>query len=128
MQDQINQIKAKTEGAYQTVLKIGRDANFKGIEMEAMWRLLETCVEPTVTNGGETWNCTKADTKKINRIWEDKIKRIIKTPITTPREALYIETGLLDIESIIHKNKLNMEKRLKNKQHRTNKECHGQQI
>ncbi len=30
MQDQINQIKAKTEGAYQMVLKIGRDANFKG--------------------------------------------------------------------------------------------------
>ena len=30
------------------------------------------------------------------------------TPLSTPREALYIETNLMDIERIIDKRKLNM--------------------
>ena len=36
------------------------------------------------------------------------------TPQTTPREALYIETGLLDPETISHKQKVMMDYRLKN--------------
>ena len=34
------------------------------------------------------------------------------TPTSTPREALYIETGLLDIETIDDKNRITMEERL----------------
>ena len=33
-------------------------------------------------------------------------------PRTTPREVLYIETGLMDIEHITQKNRINMEKRI----------------
>ena len=36
------------------------------------------------------------------------------TPKTTPREALYIETGLLDIENTINKNRINYNVRVAN--------------
>ena len=41
------------------------------------------------------------------------IKMILKTPKGTPREALYIETGLLDPTTIIKRNRVNMESRLR---------------
>ena len=40
------------------------------------------------------------------------LKRILKVPPGTPREALYIETGLLDPSTIIKKNRINMEIRI----------------
>ena len=42
------------------------------------------------------------------------IKRILMVPQSTPREALYIETGLLDPEAIRLKNRVLMEHRLTN--------------
>ena len=39
--------------------------------------------------------------KKLNQILDKVIKRILMTPDSTPREPLYIETGLLDIETTI---------------------------
>ena len=42
----------------------------------------------------------KTDNEKINRIMDNILKRILMVPQSTPREALYIETGLLDPEAI----------------------------
>ena len=50
------------------------------------------------------------------------MKRILKTPQATPREALYIETGLLDPETIIKKNRISMEARIKQGSNKTMKE------
>ena len=36
-------------------------------------------------------------------------------PMTTPREPLYMETGLVDIKHITMKNRINMEKRINQK-------------
>jgi hypothetical protein len=38
---------------------------------------------------------------------ESIITRILMVPPTTSRELLYIETGLLDMESTIKKNRIN---------------------
>ena len=62
------------------------NANFSLIEMETIWKVVEACI-----------TC---------------MKRNLKTPISTPRETLYIETGLLDPESIIKKNRISMESRI----------------
>ena len=40
------------------------------------------------------------------------IKRILMTSTSTPKETLYIETGLLDIETIDDKNRITMGERL----------------
>ena len=49
----------------------------------------------------------------INQILDNILKRILLTPVTTPRETLYMETGLLDIETLIKMKRINMESRIK---------------
>ena len=41
------------------------------------------------------------------------IKRVLMVPQSTPREVLYIESGLLDARTIINKNRIMMEHRIK---------------
>ena len=63
----------------------------------------------------------KSEMKALNQILDKILKRVLMTPEATPREALYIrkprealyiETGLLDIETIIDIKRLNMMARL----------------
>jgi hypothetical protein len=111
----ISGTKQKTEAAYQTILNILGDKQFQNIEMQTAWKLLEACIQPIITYGGETWNLNKKEEKDINRIQENIIRRVLMTPQSTPLEALYMETGLLDITTLISKNRINMEKRLMKK-------------
>ena len=112
LKDQIKNIEGKTEAAYQTILAIAEDQNFKDIKMECIWKLVRTCIIPIITYGCETWEPLKSEMTKLNRILDKVIKRILMTPGATPREALYIETGLLDIETIMDIKRLNMMARL----------------
>ena len=114
LKDQIKNIESKVEAAYQTIVAIAEDSNFKTIKMECIWKLVKTCIIPIITYASETWEPTKAETKKLNQILDKIIKRILMTPEATPREALYIETGLLDVETIIDIKRLNMMARLNN--------------
>ena len=56
-------------------------------------------------------NTTKKEERKINQIQENIIRRILMVPQSTPIDTLYTETGLLDITTIITKNRFNMEKK-----------------
>ena len=49
-------------------------------------------------------NTRKKEERKINQIQWNIIRRILMVPQSTPIEALYMETGLLDITTIIKKN------------------------
>ena len=112
LSDQIKELRGKVEAAYQTMLAIAGNKHFQNIEMKTIWKMLETCIIPILTYAGETRNPTKKENKEINSILDTIIKRILMVPRTTPREVLYIETGLIDIEHISMKNRVNMEKRL----------------
>ncbi len=50
--------------------------------------------------------------KKINGIQEEIIRRILMVPQGTPKKALYIESGLLDIETMTDKLRLAMEHKM----------------
>ena len=112
LKDQIKNIEGKVEAAYQTIMTITEDQNFKNIKMESIWKLVKTCIIPIITYASETWEPNKSEMKKLNQILDKIIKRILMTPEATPREALYMETGLLDIETIIDIKRLNMMARL----------------
>ena len=112
LKDQIKSIEGKVEAAYQTIIAITEDQNFKNIKLQCIWKLVKTCIIPIITYGCETWEPQKGEMKKLNQILDKIIKRILMTPEATPREALYIETGLLDIETIIDIKRLNMMGRL----------------
>jgi hypothetical protein len=108
LEDHLTNIRTKTEAAYQTILNIMYNKEFSLIQMSTMWKLVETCVIPVITYASETWILNKTDTKNLNQILDNILKRILIVPQGTPREALYIETNLLDIERTIEKKKLNM--------------------
>ena len=56
----------------------------------------------------ETMELTKTEKNSLNKLLDNIIKRILKTPQGTPRESLYIESNLLDIETIIEKKRIGM--------------------
>ena len=102
----------KAEAAYHTILTIAADPQLRGIQMETIWKLVETCIIPILTYGAETWKLDQKERAQANKILDDILKRILKTPTSAPREALYVETGLIDVEHTIIKNTINMVNRL----------------
>ena len=112
LKDQIQAIGRKVEAAYQTIIAVTGDREFRGIKMASIWTLVNTCIVPIITYGSETWVTTKTEKKNLNQILDKIIRRILMTPGSTPREALYIETGLLDIETTADSKRLNMKARL----------------
>ena len=109
LKDHITSIIPKVEGAYQTIMMLAHDSNFDGIQMELIWKLIDSCIIPIITYSAEVWDLNKQETKQINQILDSLLKRILKTPTTTPREALYIETGLLDPKTIIDTKRIMMD-------------------
>ena len=113
-EDHIKIIKGKTEAEYQKMMALTGNSNFSMIEMETIWKVVEACITPIITYAGEIMEMNQANFKPANKILDGILKRILKVPVTTPREALYIETGLLDVEAIIKKNRISMEHRIIN--------------
>ena len=101
--DHITEVKGKAEAAYQTMLTIAGNKHFHNIQMKTIWKMVETCIIPIITYAGETRTPNKTENKQLNNILDNIIKRILMVPRTTPREVLYIETGLMDIEHITQK-------------------------
>ena len=87
--------------------------------MEVIWKTISTNILPIVTYSGEVWKTTKKEREEINRIFDNILKRILKTPQSNPRECLYIETGFLDPIAIINRNRLNMHNRINHGQNNT---------
>ncbi len=112
IEDHIKKIKGKVEAAYQTVRIIAGDKDFNYIDMETTWKLIDACVIPIIMYAAETWNNTKDQTKTLNRILDNIIKRTLQTPVSTPREALYMETGLIDVEHQAIKKQVMMKHRI----------------
>ncbi len=76
--------------------------------METTWKLIETCGLSIILYAPDTWNNNKEHTNELNKILDNIIKRTMQTPTSTPRETLYMETGMLDIEHAAQKKQLLM--------------------
>ena len=99
MDDHIKKIKGKTEAALQMIFTLAGNEEFHNIEMSTIWKLLDTCIIPIITYGAEAWTTTKAEENALHKILDNIIKRIMKTPTTTPSELTTSETGIWDIET-----------------------------
>ena len=115
LQEHITNTRAKTEGAYQKMLTVAGDNQFKNIELKVIWELIEAEIAPIALNTAEVWEPTKKENETHNRILDNLLKRTLKVPLSTPRETLYIELGILDLESRRKKNRINMEQRVNKK-------------
>ena len=70
LENHIKEIKKKTEAAYQTILTIMGNKCYNNVKLQTAWKLVETCIQPIITYGGETWSLNKIEEKEINRIQE----------------------------------------------------------
>ena len=70
------------------------NSNFSMIEMKTIWKVVETCISPIIPYGGEILDMNMNNYKEANNIMDRILKRVLKVPITTPRESIYMETGL----------------------------------
>ena len=112
--DHIKGLKGKVEAAYQKMMAIVGNTHFNDIEMETIWTLTEACILPIITYSGEAWKTNKKNYEEANKILEGIIKRILGLPKTgTSRQALYIETGIIEPETLIKRNRINIEYRIK---------------
>jgi hypothetical protein len=107
MMEHIKETKRRAEAAYNTITAIAGNVDFKHMEMSAMWKFTETCIVPIITYGGEGKKPNKKENKERQKILDGIIKRILMTPTSTPREPLYYESGMMDIDHTIIKNRLN---------------------
>ena len=112
LKDQITQTESKVEAAYQAITAMAGDRHYTNIQMNTVWKLVCSCLTPIITYAGETRNPNEAKNKKFNQILDNILKRILMVPTPTPREALYIETGLLYVETLNDKNRIVMSERL----------------
>jgi len=103
------------------MLQVAADEKFKNIELQTIWELIETEIAPIALNTAEVWDPTTKENEAHNKILDNILKRTLKVPISTPREALYIELGILDLEQRRKKNRINMEHRVNKKGTETTK-------
>ena len=55
MENHIANIKGKVEASTQTILNIAGYNNFNKIQMEIIWKLVNTCIIPIATFAAEAW-------------------------------------------------------------------------
>ena len=112
LEDHIKMLEGNVEAAYQTILHIAKDKNFKGLKMAIIWKLVETCIIPIITYGAESRTTTPHKSQKIQTIMNNIIKRILQVPQSTPNDAITIETGIPNIQTITEIKQLNSHMRI----------------
>ena len=99
MENHIKKTKGSVEAALQTILNLAGSAEFNHMKMATIWRLVDVCITPIITYAAESWTATKAEINQLQRIMDGVLKRILKTPPTTPSEIITAETGIMDIDT-----------------------------
>lgn len=107
--------KAKVRAVTQKILEETGNKEFRGIKMHAIWQLVETTIIPTLTYGAEGWEPSKKELERIQGIFNNVLKTIIKVPQGTPTVTLLAETGFLPIQLVINKKRIMQAHRILNK-------------
>ena len=113
LDDHLKNTKGKTEAAFQTILSLSGNDEFHKIEMSTIWKLITSCIIPIITYGSEVWIPTKQEIHQADTILQNILKRILKLPVTTPKEIIIAETNIWDIETYLLKKQLTYYHRIK---------------
>ena len=106
LEKHLQEMKRKVEAAHNTIMAIAGSTDLKNVELKTIWTTLEACITPIMTYGMEAYNPNKKEKAIMKQTMDNLLKRVIMTPRSAPWEPVYIETGILDIESTLMYNKL----------------------
>jgi len=76
------------------------------IKMNTLFQLYETCWLKAILYNSETWQLSKTNLQQLTQLQLNTLRRILKIPRSTPKVAIYGETGILPIEYEMHKRQL----------------------
>ena len=79
MHDHINAAKGKYEATTQSILSISKHKYLRKQDMATIMQLHDVCTVPTLLYGSEAWIPTKDETRKIEAINNNILKRMIHT-------------------------------------------------
>ena len=99
--DHITDIEKKVRGATATILAETCNTEFKGIQMKAIWQMVDAIIIPIITYSCEGWTTNKEEIKKTTKYFQRSTKH---HPLPTPRDPTTIllnRTGNIPIEYII---------------------------
>ena len=112
LSDHITEIEKKVRGATAAILAETGNTEFKGIEMKAIWQMVDAIIIPIITYSCEGWSTNKEENKKLQSIFNEALKTILYLPQGTSITILFNETGNLPIEYIIKKKQILQAKRI----------------
>ena len=104
--DHIVKLKGKVEATFQNILSLAGNQDFNNMRMAVIWKLVKSCILPTITYGAEAWVIKEKELKTLQKIMDNILKRILKTPRTTPSEVVAAETGIWAIKLQIWKKQI----------------------
>ena len=55
----------------------------------------------TLTNSEIWYGLTRKEVEELESLDRNLLRKILSTPISTPKESLYLELGIIDIETTI---------------------------
>ena len=104
----ISSRKNRAAGSVTQIMSILEDICFGNYYFEVAIILRNTLLISTLLTNAEAWyNLTSSDLKELEAVDEMLLRRILECPVSTPREMLYLELGVIPIRYIIIKRRLN---------------------
>ena len=67
MEEHINNIKGKTEAGRQTIFNLAGNHNVSNMEMQVVWKLVDTRIIPIITYAAEAWMPTNAEMEQLEK-------------------------------------------------------------
>ena len=100
----IKKLKKKIQAATPSIITETGNKEFKTIQMEAVWQIVDSIIIPIFTYGAERWESTKTELQQLQTIMNKALKTLLFLPQQTPIRILLLqETGYLSIERVIKK-------------------------
>ena len=100
--------KNKSIGICRKIMKSLQDIWFGKYHYEVAILLRNSLLINSLLTNSEAWhNLTETDIRNLEKVDENLLCKILETPISTPREMLYLELGVMPIRFIIKSRRLN---------------------
>ena len=100
--------KNRGHGTISQIMSMLDDICFGKFYFEVAIILRDTLLISSLLTNAEAWyNLTLSDIRELESIDETLLRRILECPVSTPREMLYLDLGVIPIRYIIMMRRLN---------------------